>query len=241
MNNYTRTLSGCNTTKISFKRETIARRGIFIEKKRYTMWALNDEGNVPIDKLKITGLEVVRSSTAPIARKELKKIIFDILRQSNRNHTVEQIKDIRKKFFKADIEDISFPMSCGNLVKYTNLYKQAGKFDKTPVHVKGSILHNIFLDKHPNLRKTYDYIYEGEKIKMLKMKPNNMWDSDIISYKKWMKESDLAKFIDMDRQFQIAFINPMERFFKVLQWPIPRFDHHEFASIFVKKPPTVNK
>ena len=58
-----------------FKREVIADTGIFLQKKRYVMHILDDEG-IPMDKYKYTGVEVVRS-TMPDAIKPYVKGVID--------------------------------------------------------------------------------------------------------------------------------------------------------------------
>ena len=50
--------------RISFKREVIADRGIWVAKKRYALNVYNNEGvQYSEPKLKVMGLEIVRSST----------------------------------------------------------------------------------------------------------------------------------------------------------------------------------
>ena len=50
--------------KIFFKREVIADKGVFVAKKRYALNVLDDEGlRLKDPKLKVMGLEIVRSST----------------------------------------------------------------------------------------------------------------------------------------------------------------------------------
>jgi DNA polymerase elongation subunit (family B) len=62
--------------KIKFKREIIADRGIWIAKKRYAVNVHNSEG-VTYDppKLKVLGMEIVRSSTPAPVRKALKEAV----------------------------------------------------------------------------------------------------------------------------------------------------------------------
>ena len=66
LGNYTNAYSN----KMSMKREVIADKGVFVAKKRYALNVLDDEGlRLKEPKLKVMGLEIVRSSTpAPIRR-----------------------------------------------------------------------------------------------------------------------------------------------------------------------------
>jgi hypothetical protein len=226
----------CNTNKIYFKRESICKRAVFIQKKRYALWILNDEGNVPVNKMKVTGIEIVRSSSPTFARKNLKSIVFDILRVANRAHTVSQIKEAREEFFKAALDDITFPITCGKLDKYEAKYEEDGEeFKGTPGHVKGAMIHNRVLQDRPHLLKKYDLFYQSDKGKKVFLKTDGKWIHDAMCYKKWITELNIDHMIDKGLMFEKAMISPMERFFKVLDWPLPRFDHHSFNEVFKKK------
>ena len=232
---YTINSCNCKVNKLSFKRESICRSAIFVEKKKYAMWLLNDEGNVPADKLKVTGLDIVRSSTPLVAKKALKGIVFDILRKMDRSFTVAQIKETREKFLHSKPEDISTFAPVNGLTKYNEKFTlNNDEFKSTPKHVRAAMIYNMILTEQPDLQDKYDFIYNGDKIKYLATKVGAKWQHDVIGFKgKWMSELELD--IDYDQQFQVAVLNLMEKLFKLMDWELPRFDCHEFASIFKKK------
>jgi DNA polymerase elongation subunit (family B) len=220
---------------LSFKRESICRSAIFVEKKKYAMWLLNDEGNVPADKLKVTGLDIVRSNTPLVAKKALKGIVFDMLRKMDRSYTVAQIKETRDKFLHSKPEDIAFFAPVNGLLKYNEKFTLNNEeFKSTPKYVRAAMIYNMILTEKPDLQDKYDFIYNGDKIKHLATKVGAKWQHDVIGFKgKWVEELNLD--IDYDQQFQVAVLNLMEKLFKLMDWELPRFDCHEFASIFKKK------
>jgi DNA polymerase elongation subunit (family B) len=72
MANYTQAFE----QKIFFKREAIATRGLWVAKKRYALNVYNNEGvQYAEPKLKVMGLEIVRSSTPEAIRKILKEAV----------------------------------------------------------------------------------------------------------------------------------------------------------------------
>ena len=78
-------------------------------------------------------------------------------------------------------EEVAFPRSCNNLMKFadsSSIYKKG-----TPIHVKGALIYNYHLHKH-KLEMKYPVIRDSDKIKFLMLKiPNNIKDF-VVSFKK---------------------------------------------------------
>lgn len=92
---------------MAMDREIIADSTIFIAKKRYIARVLDTEGvRLKEPKKKVMGLEIVRSSTPKFCRKYLKESI-DILLDSDEESLQDWVSDVKEKFMKAPIEDIS--------------------------------------------------------------------------------------------------------------------------------------
>lgn len=225
----------CRTKEnmIFFKRESIARRGIFLEKKKYVMWEINGEGDVPCDKLKSTGVEIVRSSTPPLAKKFLKQVVFDILKHMDKNEIVNELREVRNKFLSEDVEKISFPRSANNVKLYTEKFEDAGVHKQTPIHIRGAIEYNILLNRNPKLKSTYDLIHEGDKIKFVYMKPSKKYPNNILAFKdRWVHEFGLDEFIDRESQFDKSVLSPLDRFFELLNWEKPNFKNINLMELF---------
>ena len=203
-----------------FKREAIADGGVWVAKKRYAMNVFDNEGvRYEKPKLKVLGLEIVRSSTPAPVRENLKDAI-KICLSGSEDELQNYIKELKEEFKNMDPEEISFPRSCNNLSKYTDelaIYKKG-----TPIHVRGSLLFNNELKKQ-KLTSKYETIQEGDKIKFLYLKEPNTVGENVISFSgKLPKEFNLHKYVDYDTMFNKSFLEPIATVVKILGWETER-------------------
>lgn len=202
--------------KIQFKREVIADQGIWVAKKRYALNVHDSEGvRYKEPKLKVMGLEIVRSSTPTVIRQYLKDAVKLLLTSSEQ--AVQQfIRDVEDKFMQMSAEDIAFPRSVNGMNKYgsrSSIYAKG-----TPMHVRGALLHNYYVEKK-NLTKKYEMITEGGKVKFLYLKlPNPIHENCIAFSGKLPKELDLHRFIDYDTMFTKSFLDPLTQIMQCLGW-----------------------
>lgn len=227
----------CNLPKntIHFKREAIASKALFLNaKKHYAMWVINSEG-VEIEeknRLKLVGIEVVRSSTPQFAREYLKDLIQLILLDGNYDKVCDYLQKIFVKFNKASPDEIGFPSSVNNLEEYLIKYKKNGGFKSTPMHIRAAILYNSLIQKDENLKRKYDFIKSGDKIKFMYIIPNSLWEENVFAWKdKYPKDISLQNFIDREEQFKRSIISPISSIFSVLQWNIPNFKTHSLSEL----------
>ena len=202
--------------KISFKREAIAETGVWVAKKRYALNVYNNEGiTYKEPKLKVMGLEIVRSSTPEPIREALRKAVKLVL-TSDENTLQSYIMGFETEFRKMKAEDISFPRGVNGVEKYTdrsNRYKQA-----TPMHVRGALLYNFYINKN-DLRKKYELIKEGDKIKFVYLKEPNTIGENCIAFNTVIPpELDLLKFIDYEKMFDKSFLEPMNTILTGIGW-----------------------
>ena len=202
--------------KISFKREAIAETGVWVAKKRYALNVYNNEGiTYKEPKLKVMGLEIVRSSTPEPIREALRKAVKLVL-TSDENTLQSYIMGFETEFRKMKAEDISFPRGVNGVEKYTdrsNIYKQA-----TPMHVRGALLYNFYINKN-DLRKKYELIKEGDKIKFVYLKEPNTIGENCIAFNTVIPpELDLLKFIDYEKMFDKSFLEPMNTILTGIGW-----------------------
>ena len=202
--------------KIDFKREVIADKGVFVAKKRYALNVLDDEGlRLKDPKLKVMGLEIVRSSTPGPVRDSLKEAVRLIL-TSDEENLQKFIEQAKVDFNSMAPEDIAFPRGCNNLQKY---YSTADIYTKgTPIHVRGSLLYNNLIKKH-DVGLKYERIQEGDKIKFLYLKePNTIGENTIAFTTKLPEEFNVHKYVDYDTIFEKAFIDPLKNILNPLGW-----------------------
>ena len=209
---YTNAFKNC----MVMKREVIANKGIWVAKKRYMLNVLDEEGvRLSQPKLKIMGIEAVKSSTPQVCRGKIKEAIKIIM--SKDEDTLQKfIADFKKEFFTMSAEQISFPRSCNNMKKY---YDSNNIFIKgTPIHVKGSLIYNHQI-KEFKLKSKYPLIQEGDKIKFLKLIEANPFKFDVISYITTLpKEFNLQQYIDYETQFEKTFLDPMRFILQSIGW-----------------------
>ena len=202
--------------KIFFKREIIADKGIFVAKKRYALNVFDDEGlRLTKPKLKVMGLEIVRSSTPGPIRESLREAVRLIL-TSSQEELHSFIEETREGFNNMTAEEIAFPRGCNNMAKY---HSQADIYSKgTPIHVRGGLLYNHYVKKM-NLGLKYERIQEGDKIKFLYLKePNVIGENTIAFITKLPTEFDLDKYVDYNVIFEKAFIEPLKNILQPIGW-----------------------
>ena len=204
--------------KMQMKREVIADKGIWVAKKRYILNAHDVEGvRYKEPKLKIMGVEAVKSSTPAACREKIKEALTIIMNEDDKVLNTF-IQDFRTEFMNLKPELIAYPRSVNGLTKWTeshNLFKKGA-----PIHCKGAILYNHLL-KEKKLQGKYPYIQEGDKIKFLHMKIPNTYQSTSISFMtKLPKELNLHNIVDYDMQFEKSFVEPLKFITNIIKWQI---------------------
>jgi len=202
--------------KIIFKREAIAETGIWVAKKRYALNVSNNEGvQYKEPKLKVMGLEIVRSSTPEPVREALRGAVKLALSKTE-EELQEYILKFEKEFKQLPPEDIAFPRGVNGVSKYYdsgNIYKTG-----TPMHVRGALLYNFYLDKF-NLDKIYQKIKEGDKIKFIYLKEPNTIGENCIAFNTIIPpEFDIKKYSDYDTMFQKSFLEPLSAILNGIGW-----------------------
>ncbi len=207
--------------KMEMAREVIADRGIWTAKKRYILNVHNSEGvQYPEPKLKIMGIEAVKTSTPLPCRDKLKES-FKILMNGDEKEMKEFCVNFRREFELLPPEDIGFPRSVNNVEKYsdtTSIYKKG-----TPMHVKGALLYNHLL-KTKKVSHKHQAIYEGDKGKFVHLR-KNPWNANVITFIGSLpKEFDMHKLIDYEQQFTKSFMDPLRFILEAINWKVDASD-----------------
>jgi DNA polymerase elongation subunit (family B) len=206
--------------KMQMKRENIADRGIWTAKKRYILNVWDSEGvRYEEPKLKIMGLEAVKSSTPAPCRQKIKDALKIVMTKTE-DEMIFFIDNFRKAFNQLPPEEISFPRSINDVDKHkssSTLYSKG-----TPIHARGALLYNHLI-KEKKLDKKYAKIQNGEKIKFCYLKLPNPIHENVISYiQEFPKEFGLDKYIDYDLQFSKAFLEPMKVILDAINWRVEK-------------------
>ena len=204
--------------KMVMAREVIADKGIWTAKKRYILNVWDSEGvRYKEPKMKIMGVEAVKSSTPAACREKIKEAL-PIIMNGDEKSLNEFIQDFREDFMKLDPELIAYPRSCNGVQKFrgeSQLFKSGA-----PIHVKGAILYNYLIKKN-KLQNKYPNIQEGDKIKFLHLKQPNVYVSTAFSFMTNVpKELDIIDNIDYDIQFEKSFVEPLKFITEKMNWSI---------------------
>ena len=215
--------------KMVMKREAIADKGIWTAKKRYILNVHNSEGvQYPEPKLKIMGIEAVKTSTPLPCRDKLKEA-FKVIMGGDQKEMKEFIQNFRREFELMKPEDIAFPRSVNGVKKYTDttsIYKKG-----TPMHVKGAIMYNHLI-KTKKIGHKFQPIYEGDKGKYIHLR-KNLWGVNVITFiSKLPKEFDLHGYIDYETQFQKSFMDPLRFILGSINWQIDASDSNTIEDFF---------
>jgi DNA polymerase elongation subunit (family B) len=201
---------------MQMKREALSSKGIWTAKKRYILNVYNNEGvQYAKPKLKVMGLEMVKSSTPTVVRNKMYELV-DLIVNTDEATVQEFVANFREQFKELPVEDVSFPRGCNGLAEYSDsktIYKKG-----TPIHVKGALLYNHYL-KEKNLTNKYPSIKEGEKLKFTYLKTPNPIKDTVISFPTRMpKEFEIQEFIDYDTQFSKTFLEPIGLILNSIGW-----------------------
>ena len=205
--------------KMVMKREVIADKGIWTAKKRYILNVFNEEGlNLKEPKLKIMGIEAVKSSTPAPCRVKIKEAL-KVIMTKDQSALIDFIENFRTHFKKLPPEDIAYPRSCNNLKKYSStkdIYQKS-----TPIHVRGALLYNNLLKKNKLVK--YETIQDGDKIKFIALKEPNSLRENVISFSSRLpKEFKLHQYINYDEMFTKSFLEPLRFIVKAIGWDFER-------------------
>lgn len=215
-----RELMNAPQQKMVMKREVIADKGIWTGKKHYILNVYNSEGvQYAEPKLKVVGIEAVRSSTPGVCR----KMIMDTLKviMNSDEHTVQQyIADLRKKFDQFSVEDISFPRGVSNMSKYAD--KRDVYVKATPINCRAALVYNHLLAKM-ELTNKYELIQTGEKIKFVYLKTPNTISENVIGFPAGLpREFNLHRYVDVELQWQKAYLEPLRTILDAAGWSVEK-------------------
>lgn len=207
---------GIKDCKIFYKLECIGDSIIFVAKKRYAFDILYSEGvRYAEPKMKVMGIEIVRSSTPNIVKSYLKEALALCLR-SNESTLQAKVRTVKSSFMKESYQNISFPRGVNGMTVYADdasIYKKG-----CPIHVRGALLYNHTL-RRLDIDSKYPLISDGDKVKFVALKMPNPLHENVIAFPgKLPTEFGLDRFIDYKTQFEKAFVAPLENILEAIGW-----------------------
>jgi DNA polymerase elongation subunit (family B) len=190
---------------LKMKRENISSSGIWTSKKHYVLNVIDSEGTrFKEPKLKMMGIEAVKSSTPTVVKNKMVDAIKIIL-SGSQEKLFDFVDSTKKEFYASPYEDIASPRSISGLTKYHDphtIWKKA-----TPIQVKGSLVFNDYVKKK---KLNLPLISDGDKVKFCYLKLPNPLRSEVIAVHNEMpKELKIDSYIDRATQFEKAFLKPL--------------------------------
>lgn len=223
------------THRFKIKQELVAKTGFWQRKKRYALWIISDKG-LPVDKLDVKGLDVVRSSFPKSFQVFMKKVLIDILKGTDRDEIDQSILNFKSNLSAILYNEVAKVSSIGDIRKYETPIKDEvlGKYvSGTPSHIKGAINYNKLLQTFKCSGK-YATIKNGEKVKIVYLKDNSYGlkelafrgDGDPIEILNFIKEN-----IDVVGIFNAELDKKLKAFYSAMNWTFPS-EHTKNAAKF---------
>lgn len=207
---------GAKESKIDFKLECIGPALVMVAKKKYAFDILYSEGvRYQEPKMKVMGIEIVRSSTPGAIKDYLKKSLELTLRASEKE-VQDYIKTVHSEFLTKGFKEVACPTGVNGMDVYADDASIYGP--KTPMHVRGSLLYNHHLTRL-GLDKKYPLIGDGDKVKFIMLRKPNPIHENVIAFPMILpKEMDLEKYFDAKTQYEKVFLNPIQKILDSVGW-----------------------
>lgn len=210
--------------KEDFELERISESIISIAKKKYIQHILYEDG-IPFERLGYIfpkGVELVRSSTPAFARDKIVgivKYLFSHPDTFNIKDLLKLVKQLRKEFELADIDDICMQSSVSNYETKVLHDSSLPLQFVSGAHfaVKSAAHYNYLLMKSKEHQQKYEFIKSGTKIKYYCCKDKSV--TDMFAYIRGSYPMEFAPQIDYDEQFAKSILSPVNSIIEPLGMP----------------------
>lgn len=201
---------------LHMKREKICSSGLWKAKKNYILYVWDNEGvRYSEPKIKISGIEAVKSSTPAVCRSKIKTAIEYIM-SSTEEQLIDFIAQFKQEFLSLSPEEVSFPRKVSDIDKWFS--KSTTYIKGTPIQARAAILYNKYINEK-NLDNKYPIIKNGENIKFCYLRTPNPIRQDVIGFvQRFPKELNLEKYVDYNKQFELTFLQPLTKILDVIGW-----------------------
>ena len=216
---WSRSILNSHDSRFVFKRECMSDVGTFLQKKRYVLRVLDDEG-IPTNKFKYTGVEVVRSTIPTPVKPYIKQIIETMMDTENRTETNDVFLRAYDIFKKLPVEDYSFVMGISDYEKYADRCNGFVTVKGMPAHVKAAYHYNRLIDRM-GISGDYEAIETGDKVRYFYVNQPNKYGINAIAYKYYYpKEFESVFQPDIEKMFEKIIYSIIERFYESVNWKL---------------------
>jgi hypothetical protein len=224
--------------RIKIVGDVVAKKAMWIAKKRYVMLKVFDMENMTDvkdkkgneGKLEVKGIDTVRSSFPTAFRKIASEVLEMLLRDSPKEKIDEKILK-----FEESLDDISFlDLGKTTSVKFVSQngeknYNPQGRkifqFEKgTPIGVKSALAYNDLI-KIWKMDKQIELIHHSQKIRWVYLIPNE-FGIESLALKADDTDPDrivdvVTKYIDRRAMYEAELKSKLSEFYDVMKWAYP--------------------
>lgn len=217
--------------RLSFKREKISDVAVFLQKKRYVLHVLDDEG-ISCDKFKYTGVEVVRTAMPAAVKVYVRDIIETMMRTQSRVETDKVFADVYNKFMSLDVQEIALVRGITGYDKYAQKCSGFNICKGMPGHVKAAYLYNLMVQKISDKRK-YEAIGSGDKVRYFYVRQPNKYGVKVMGYKyEYPSEFNAVFEPDYELIFEKEVYAAIERFYSAVGWQLKKPSEQVKVDLF---------
>jgi len=221
----------CSTDpRFIFKRETICDVSLNLEKKRYILHIIDNDG-VETNKFKYAGVEVARSTFSAEIKVLIKKVIEELMMSQDRSKATEIYRKGYAEFQQLTHKEVSFRSKISDYEKYYNQVIDNQIAKRTPVHVKSAIYYNRLLKQY-GLDIKYEPIGSGQKIKWFYAGNNKYGMSSFAFIADFPKEIEDVVKVNYQKMFEKTVVPPLERIYTAIGWKLPDLIHEAQVDLF---------
>lgn len=217
-----------NENKLESGREIISEKFLITGKKRYASLVWDNEGvRNKEPELKVTGIEIVRSSTPEAVKKYLRNILrLFLLKPEN---VYKYVEHVEKEFKKLPPEKIAFPRSVSNIKKYedrSNIYRKG-----TPIGSRAALIYNRYIE---NNDINMEPVSDGDKIKFFyTVVPNCFYNENVFGYiNNIPNREEIIKYVDYNLQFNKVFFDVVHNIGEKIGYPVEKVKEVQIDDLF---------
>lgn len=221
-------MHNCKKNLEKFELEKISRSILCLAKKNYmcdVAWLDSGEKCDPLTHVTYTGFDVVRGSTPPFVREELKKFTEFVLDKINSGtkptqaEIVQKMREVKNRFAMQHPNDISKGSSISDYEKFVKNEKgktieffTQGSTDSdrklsVPIHVRAAAVYNNMLyTKAKKYLSKYSIIHSGDKVRFYYVN-----EDAVFGFVPDRFPAEFAPPMDIDIQFDKMLLSPMNR------------------------------
>jgi len=190
--------------------------GVWTAKKKYFARVIDSEGvRYKEPKMKVMGLDIIRSGTPSFVKKKLKESL-NIILDSDVESMIEWKDKVKIEFNNQPLSDIAKVQGVSNIDYIPG--------DKgIPIGARSVLVHNEYIKKH-NIENEIQLLEAGNKVRLAYLIEPNIFNSNVIAWSdnKFEKIIKECKCFDYELCFTKFFLSPLQLMTNALEWNITK-------------------